>query len=102
MKNFLILILSAALAAAAHFTRPSENSFKHYVKAELSKDDRTLAGKVLNAPPSGEQLMKRYSFEDRFLWVQVGRDGKILYTGAFDRWYDHARSSISEPQDGAR
>ncbi len=102
MKSFLIMILSAALAAAAYLTRPNEQDFKTYIKDKLMKDDRSLAKKVFNAPTPAEEFLKGYTFEDRFLYVQVERDGKPLYTGAFDRWYDHSGRAVSERQQTSR
>lgn len=95
MKNFLILFLSAALAAAAFFTRPTEGEFKEYVKANTPKDDRSLGEKIFAASPA-EEMLRDYQFRDCYLWVDVQKDGKTVYLGAFDHYFDVSKWSKNE------
>jgi hypothetical protein len=95
MKNLLILFLTVALAAAAFFTRPTEGEFKEYVKANAPKDDRSLGEKVFTPSPT-EELLRDYRFRDCYLWVAVQRDGKTVYLGAFDHYFDVSKWSKNE------
>ena len=48
MKTFLIVILAAALAGVAFFTRPSRDSFDALVKAEAESRGGSFAGAMVN------------------------------------------------------
>jgi hypothetical protein len=87
MKNFLFIMLSLSLAAVAFFTRPTEDDFKSYVS---EKADRGAPAEFLGERPTAEEgAVDGYVFTDRILWVNVQRDGRTLYTGVFDHWFDH-------------
>ena len=90
MKTFLIMILSFALAGGAWLSKPSEQSLRAMVKqkaeAEL-KADRTVFDVILKKKDPAEQLLSELRFKDHVLWVTVERDGKTVYTGAFNTWF---------------
>lgn len=83
MKTLLILFLTAALAAAAFFTRPAKREFVMYVLD--THVPRGLGGN--SAVEQADQLVKGLTFKDRFLWTEAQRDGKTLYYGAFSHWF---------------
>ena len=105
MKSTLIMILTAALCAAAFFTRPSEQDFRDFVKQRVRNegeggdgDPRNIARRLLNRPTATEAFLKDVRFEDRYLWVQVERDGRPIYTGLFDHWWDHSGAAPPQKQ----
>jgi hypothetical protein len=87
MKSFLIFILTAALLAAAFFTRPSRDDFKRYMTDSTTRG----AGNVLQKgwdEHRAAQFVDGCQIKDRFLWVDVQKDGKTVYTGAFSHWFN--------------
>jgi hypothetical protein len=95
MKTVLILILSLALAGAAFFTRPSEQSFKAFVKQKAEKNDIGFFEKIVFGDPA-EQYLEKCKFKDRLLWVDVEKDGKAVYTGAFAHWFKRGEVAVPE------
>ncbi len=77
MKTLLILLLSAGLGAAAFFTRPSKGNVEAYVAAERKK--QPLLDRVFH--------QHQYVMKDRYLWVDVERDGKVVSRGAFAHFF---------------
>lgn len=85
MKNALIVILSLALCAAAFLTRPTEDEFRAFVRdhAERQKlGPGRFRGRAVEPP------VARAEFKDCVLWVELRVDGKLLYAGAFNHWWD--------------
>lgn len=95
MKTLIILILFAALIAVAHFTRPSERSFQTAITQNLQ--DRAAA-EGSHKSIDTEAFLKDLTYKDRFLWVDVQRDGRTLYTGAFAHWFEHGQVLESPPE----
>lgn len=101
MKNFLIIVLSLALAAAAFATRPSEAQFRAYLNgadpATAAVTERGTPGqkifKVLGraAGLTSADAPRDYTFRDCYLWVDVQREGKTVYVGAFAHFFDVSR-----------
>ena len=91
MKTFLIVLLSAALLASACFTRPDEEHFLgHLTRARATRE--AGASRKAAAEAEAEAFLEGCTFEDRILWVDVQRDGRTLYTGAFAHWFKHGTS----------
>ena len=99
MKTFLIIILSLALLGAAFFTRPNESDFRRHVAEQYAADSGNLLDQFLNEGRA-EDLLAGCTFKDRFLWVNVEKDGKTAYTGLFDHWFDHG--AIGQKVDAAK
>ena len=74
MKNGIIMILSMLLCAGAFLTRPTDDDFADLVK-------RHKAARTGPSLGTAELL-------DRYLWVEIRRDGKTLYAGLFNHWWD--------------
>ena len=96
LKTLLIFLLGLTLAAAAFFTRPSDASFKDYL---TSARPRTAASLSLRKPfnsamsdSDADRYVQSCTVADRFLWVEIRRDGKTLFTGVFGQWFPHAES----------
>jgi hypothetical protein len=80
MKKILIVLLSAALLAAAFFTRPSPEDCQKYL-ARLH-ESHNLAEKL-------DDFFGRHQYvvKDNYLWVDIRRDGKPVYVGAFSHFF---------------
>ena len=78
MKNVLIGMLTLALALAAFLTRPTEADFKAFVRDQAERQKRGAEGASL----------AKADFADYWLWVEVTVDGKTLYAGLFNHWWD--------------
>lgn len=87
MKTTIIVLLLAVIAALAYFTRPSERSFQT-ILAEQLQERAATASTTLPTPTDPESLMKEITYKDRYLWVDVQKDGKTVYTGAFGHWFE--------------
>jgi hypothetical protein len=90
MKNFLIIILSLGLAAAAFSTRPDREEFERYVRAEHKADPGNPVDVILKEVAVRGQT-DNVQFQDFGLWTVVKKDGKTLYTGMFDHWIDNEK-----------
>jgi hypothetical protein len=89
MKTFLIVLLTAALLGAALFTRPDEQNFRDHLARSRSPKDATNFRKAM-AKMEADAFADTCDFKDRLLWVDVQRDGKTIYTGAFAHWLKYA------------
>ena len=87
MKNVLIGMLSLALAIAAFLTRPTEADFKAFVR-EHAERQKTGGMDLPGRRTSGEPSLAKAQFNDCWLWVEVSVDGKTLFAGAFNHWWD--------------
>lgn len=87
MKTFTILLLSAVLLAVGFFSRPSQHSFEVMIQAQAQKEagDSTV-GSIANEI-AANQALKDVTYKNRFLWTDVQKDGKTLYTGAVGHWF---------------
>jgi len=89
MKNVLIGMLSLALAIAAFLTRPTEADFKAFVREQAERQKTggmDLPGRRVSDAPS----LAKARFDDCWLWVEISVDGKVLYAGLFNHWWDHS------------
>ena len=101
MKNFLILVLALGLAGSAFLTRPDREEFDAYLRHRQQGDATTttttaaaasaVLAKVASASRSGGDAVdaEQLEFKDYYLWTVVRKDGKTLFTGAFDHWVDN-------------
>lgn len=99
MKSFIIFLLLAALLAAAFFTRPTEADFTRYITQEKAAGQTNLI-KVGWAQFQADQYVQGCTFNNRLLWVDVQRNGKTIYTGAFGHWFSHAQ--VANDVDAAK
>ena len=87
MKNVLIVMLSLAIAIAAFLTRPTGDDFRAFVRDHTERQKRGglgLPGRRVSAEPS----LAKAEFKDCWLWVEVTVDGKTLFAGVFNHWWD--------------
>ena len=89
IKTLLILLLSLALLAAAFFTRPSERDFRELVVDHLGANSGNPVDQIFNRGRA-EAFLATCEFKDRYLWVEVRRDGQTEFTGAFAHWFNRA------------
>jgi multidrug efflux pump subunit AcrB len=89
MKTFIIIVLFFALLAAAFFTRPDQHDFKSFIVKQQTKNDTNDIKKAIDQTIA-EKYADHVQFKDRYLWVDVQREGKTIYTGAFAHWFNRA------------
>jgi hypothetical protein len=109
MKTLLILLLLVAVAAGAFLSKPTDKDFEAFVRQHYetnsSKDvpdvkegAKGMWGKIKDAV-KGEMkglsidlkvkaFMQGVVFHDRVLWIDVEKDGKIIFTGVFSKWFE--------------
>jgi hypothetical protein len=87
MKNALLVLLSMALAVGAFLSRPTEDNFKDFVAAHGMADQRSLPQRLMR-PSKARNPLDGAEFCDRVLWVEIRKDGKTLYAGLFNHWWD--------------
>lgn len=87
MKSAIIFLLLVALLAAAALSKPSQEDFQRYMTAKSTQGDTN----VLKAgwdQYQAESYVKSCTFNNRILWMDVQKDGKTIYTGAFAHWFN--------------
>jgi hypothetical protein len=100
MKTFLILVLALGLAGSAFLTRPDREEFDAYLRHRQQGDGTTtttastvlakVASASLHGSGSADAIdAEKLEFKDYYLWTVVRKDGKTLFTGAFDHWVDN-------------
>ena len=87
MKNVLIGMLTLALTLAAFLTRPTADDFKAFVRDHAEGQKRGALDNAGRRAAEGPSLAKA-EFTDYWLWVEVTVDGKTLYAGLFNHWWD--------------
>jgi hypothetical protein len=98
---FLIILLMAGLASAAHFTRPSEASFEAVVNTQMRAKAKNIFAKIFVGGKI-DGYLDDCTYRDRYLWVDVVKDDKTVYCGAFGHWFDLSgknmpASTLEEP-----
>ena len=84
MKTLIILTQMLVLLIVAWFTRPAQEDFDRYLSHHNSAAART--GSIARADVSAST--KGCEFRDRWLWVEVTKDQKVVYVGALAHWFD--------------
>jgi hypothetical protein len=101
MKSLIILALVLALSAALFLTRPTKADFEQHVRqnTEIVNGEPTggptLADTIgdklrtfgaVQAKSAADLYLERCTYENRFLWTNVKKDGKLVYTGIVGQW----------------
>jgi hypothetical protein len=86
IKSLVILILAIALAAGSFLSRPKPEEFAPYIKQQMSKSASGPIERFL-ANNNADSYLKSCTVKDRYLWIAVEKDGKTVYTGAFNHWF---------------
>lgn len=86
IKSLIILVLLILLSAGAFVSRPKPADFKPFIKQKMEQNAKGLGGRLL-ADFRVDNYVDRCTISDRLLWITVERDGKRVYTGAFNRWW---------------
>lgn len=87
MKSLLILILSVVSCGGAYLSRPSEQSFRELVQRKMESGDKDSLAQVIFGAGKVERFLAECKYQDRILFATVERDGKKIYTGAFNTWF---------------
>src|SRR5687767_1221363 len=104
MKSLLIVLLALALAAALFLTRPTKADFEKYVREHTEIVNGKPTGGPTLADTIGDKLrtfgaaevnksaadfyLEQCTYENRFLWTNVKKNGKLVYTGAVTQWFE--------------
>src|SRR3954469_20135033 len=112
MKNFLILVLALGLAGSAVLTRPDREEFEAYLRHRQHADAASSATPTISVSRKGVSASAsshaapdavdadKLVFKDYYLWSVVrDKDGKSLFTGAFDHWVDNEQIRRCLPSD---
>jgi hypothetical protein len=89
MKTLLIVILALLLCGGAFLSRPNQQQFKAYLTSRYAKGSTNPVSHFLSGAYA-DQFIRESEFKDRLLWVDVQKDGKTVYTGAFSTWFEHS------------
>ncbi len=100
MKSLLIVILTLALLAAAFFTRPSEASFAPYFNQLHPVEEKTNFFDKLKTQLEKSATKDVLTYKDKYLWVEMAKDGQTQYVGAFSHWFDKTQPTHN-PLPGA-
>ena len=109
MKTLVILLLALGLVAALFLTRPTKADFEKHVRehteivggkptggptiADTIGDKlRTFSAAQRETKSPADLYLERCTYENRFLWTNVKRDGKLVYTGAVNHWFERKSS----------
>jgi len=84
MKTLIILSQMLLLLVIAWFTRPAQEDFNRYLSHHSSAATRATS----NAQADATTNTKDCQFRDRWLWVEVTKDQKVVYVGALAHWFD--------------
>ena len=104
MKSLLIVALALALAAALFLTRPTKADFEKYIRENTEIVNGKPTGGPTIADTIGDKLrtfgaaevnksaadfyLEQCTYENRFLWTNVKKNGKLVYTGAVTQWFE--------------
>jgi hypothetical protein len=90
MKTLIILVLLVVLAIGSFLSKPSQENFVAYMKAQTQASQptnmQTLGQTILNGliADAGAAAMK---YNDHILWATEDLDGQPKYVGAFGHWW---------------
>ncbi len=90
MKTLVILILAVVLFAGAFLSRPNQQQFKDYLTNRLARGSDNGLSRFF-AGAKADQYIRGVEFKDRLFWVDVEKDGKTVFTGAFSTWFEHSQ-----------
>jgi hypothetical protein len=96
IKSLIILILLLVIAAGAFLSRPKAADFKPFIKQkiEATNGQGNVVKQVLT-DVEADQFVQQCTINDRLLWVTVKKDGKTIYTGAFNHWFQSGDGGLS-------
>jgi hypothetical protein len=110
IKSLLILVLLLALLAALFLTRPHQADFEQFARANKLTDDKPAGGPSIIATinqqirtfaaDSGiedptERFLKHCSYDNYFIFVNVRKDGQVIYTGIVGHWFKRAPAAAA-------
>lgn len=95
IKSLIILALLVVLSAGAFLSRPKPADFKPFLKQKMEQDAKSFPGKIW-ADFQVDRYVDGCTINDRYLWVTVEKDGKRVYTGAFNHWFGNDPSVASK------
>jgi hypothetical protein len=105
IKSLLILVLLLALLAALFLTRPHQADFEQFARTNKLTDAKPAGGpSIINtinqqlhtfAAQSGiedptETFLKHCSYDNYFIFINVRKDGQVIYTGMVGHWFKRA------------
>jgi len=105
MKSLLIVLLVVGLFLALFLTRPTKADFETYIHGKDIKitDGKASGGKTISSTigdklktftaeqvqqSAADLYLSQCEYENRVVWTNVKKDGKVVYTGAVGHWFE--------------
>lgn len=86
IKSLLIVFLLLVLAAGAALSRPGEQSFKDWFRANAPAVKQNLVDKIFSGDPV-DNYLNNCTYKNRIFWAEVDYKGQATYTGVFSHWW---------------
>jgi hypothetical protein len=90
MKTILILLLLVVCLGGAYLSRPSQEDFTNFIKAQNGASGANSIGDVLKVAKGSlatDVYLQSTTFHDDKLWTTESQDGKVQYVGLFSHWW---------------
>ena len=103
IKSLLIFLLALGLFLALFLTRPTKADFEKYVRETTTVVDGKPTGgttildtigekmKTFSATPAkspADLYLEDCTYENRVVFTNVKHNGKLVYTGAVNHWFE--------------
>jgi hypothetical protein len=95
LMSLAIMLLTAALGGTLFVTKPSQKSFEDFYAQQATKGESGFGAMIGDA--AAREYAKTFTYNDRYLWVDVTKDGKTAFTGAAGHWMPRD-TSVAKPQ----
>ncbi len=86
IKSLLVVLLLLVLAAGAALSRPSEQSFENWYRANAQPPKQNVIEKIFSGDPL-DHYLKECTYKNRIFWAEVDYNGQSAYTGVFSHWW---------------
>jgi hypothetical protein len=98
IKSLIILALLLALLGGAALSRPSEASFKELTARKMQAESGGGFLDKLLLQTKIDNYLSDCTYTNRVLWADVEKDGVVIYSGAFSKWFDRTDAKVSKPE----
>ena len=96
IKSLIIVALLVLVAIGASASRPSQASFSDFARTAMEAGNTNPLEKI-GLDLMADAYVKSCTYKDRLLWVEVDKDNKAAYYGAFGRWFAGDPTEAAKP-----